>query len=394
MYLHLVNSIYTQAKRMPFILGGAPTFQTLIVNNMGRGNNTFDVNLSRNVESPGADPSLGWTIEISPDNVTWSTLDLTGATVTITDNMVKFTLAGNRTTIDATHNFRTSYSSVTGDIRNVNGGTDLATFGPDTTFANNSSSDLVSDIEDWYQFSEGSGTTRSAEINGSGYDLADVNTVGVRTGASGAGNALDFTGTNYLFKNGIFDAPADGKFSIAFYYIQDVLPSVEGSGDAYPLHRWRTTNDRVYAFVIPDDTAAPQQIDTPYIAGQNSSNSAFTQHFKNRGAFTNATWYAVVMVFDPDASIPVIGYTQQINTPGDFTTEDDNYVAPASGDPQCKVTAGNTDFIVGDFKESAPNSGVNGGLDNVIKWDRALTSTEAAAFAEYIGTPPFLPDTA
>ena len=101
----------------------------------------------------------------------------------------------------------------------------------------------------------------------------------------------------------------------------------------------------------------------------------------------------MIGVWDPEASIPIIGYTQQLNTPADFTVEDDNYESPSSGDPECKSTTGTTDLTIGDLSDSAPNQGFDGGIDTLIKWDRALTETEARAVAEYHGEPGFLVDT-
>jgi len=371
------------------LAGGPPVFQTLIANPNGEGNDILAAQHNKAVESPGANAKLGWTIEISSDSgSTWRTIDLTSATVTTSGNLVKFDLGGlNRSSIITSHSFKVSYSSVTGDIRSVTSQEDLATFSDDETYENNSTADLMSDIEDWYKFEEGAGTTRTPEINGASYNLTDVSTVGIRTGASGSGNAASFTGANYLHKNALFDPPSNGKFTVAYYMILDTLPSVKASGSGYPVCRWRNTNARSWSSLIPETTSGVEQADTLYFAGQNSNDVGFAQHFKNKGALSTAQWYLIIGVYDPDASIPLIGYLQELNTPASFVVEDDNYIAPSSGTPQAKQSTGTCDLQVGDVASIGVHQGFAGGVDTLIKWDRALTEVEARALAEYYGEP-------
>ncbi len=380
---------------------GAPELLRLTVNKASAGDDTFTLEFSRNIEAPVLDALAGFTagtgaIEIRKSGGAYSTLDFTGASKVITNNEMQVTLAGARTKMSRGHEFRVSYDAAQGDLRNPTGSTAVATFSNNTTFTNLSTINVLSDMEElgdgWYDFSEASGTTRQADSGTVAYNLGDISTVGVQTGPNGTTNAADFTGSNYLIQStgSIYTVPADGKFTICVYNWRDVAPSVVSNGDSHLVNKWSTSNTRSWSILSPETGTNTDMI---VAQGQNSADQTFRQEYKNEGTLTLATWYAIFAVYDPDDSNPIKGYIQPNNTPASFTIEGSNYVAPASGDPQCKSVAGAQSLQVGRLASSASALGTDGRIGFLCKWDRALTENECRAIAEGFAFPPFFPTT-
>lgn len=366
---------------------GTPAYAGLTVNPSSLGNDVLSLDCGVSIESPGNDPLNGWTIEIG-DGTSYATMDLSTAVVSINDDSIQVSLSGfTRGTIHGGHVFRVSYSG--GDIRNPVTLDSLPDFSNDVTYTNNSTIDLISDIENWYKFEESAGATRLPEISDVNYNLSDNGTVGIRTGASGSGNAADFSGTNYLITSlsGVFDPTVGGVMTIAFYMYLDALPSVVGS-DAYPVNKWRNTNNRSWTMIIP---STGPYTDTLIARGHNASDEVFSQIALNRGVLQTGVWYCVVAVFDPAAAVPVVIYTGKLNMPGDFVVDDDNYIAPGSGDPQAQQIFGAASFTVGKFAQVAAQAGFDGAIDTPIFWNRALTEPESRDLAAAYGEPSFYP---
>lgn len=378
---------------------GAPEFTRLEVNAASLGNDTFRLLFTRNLEAPVLAPLAGFKagtgkVEISADGASYSTLDLTSATGAITSNYIDVTLGGSRTNISKGHSFRISYDSTQGDLRNISDSTAVATYSNSTMFTNNSTIDVLSDIynggDGWYDFTEAASTTRLDDAGQNG--LSDVNGVGVVTpGVDGTNNSADFDGVNdYLISaGGVYTVPADGKFTIFAYFKMDTLPSVFGNGDAYFVNRWNNNNTRDWLFqVVSTDS------DKVYMAGQNSDDQGFRQVFGNTGTITVGKWYGAFGVFDPDDTTnPIKGYIKDITTPGAFTVEGSNYVAPASGDAQCKSVGNSQSLQVGRAANVTAQKGFDGQVGQLVMWERALTQAECTAIVEAFGKPPFFPDT-
>ncbi len=285
--------------KYPFVPGnltvstGNFEYERFIVNRGAAGNKYLDVRLSHEINSPGADYELGWTIGVQAtgNDTTWYNLDATTYTTAKQDlKYVRFTMAGDITDFQASHSVRISYVAATGDIERNSDSTALGNITNDTNHDNNSTVDLLDGLVSYWDMDEESGSRTDAYA---GHILTATGTVGWASGL--AGRCATFAGTdanNLEMAHHADHVGADAHYNVSVRVRFDTL-----TGDEIIVQKKDAANDELFIIKV---NAAGNRIEVNY----NDAGDVLTTVTANTfGAIAVDTWYHVFAWHDPDANV-------------------------------------------------------------------------------------------
>lgn len=366
-----------------FDIPGVPQYIEAIVNRNMEGSNLIDLRFDRNVVSPGGNPELGFTIELTHNLTTYVTLDPAHYVGAIADGrFVRIALTGDRNIIQGGHSLRVSYDDDVGDIKNAVSADDLPDITPNTATSNSSTMNLLAGFAQWWDYNEASGATRAAKLGPSSHNMSDINTVNAVAGVDG-GNAAHFSGSDFLLIPGsgtILNIPADGKFSGMFWLN---VQAYSGSQTGYLLNKWSGlgVNRAMYTAILSNNKIQ--------VGGEDASDLLFAANADNRGALDTGAWYGIGYVFDPDNDDhEVILYTQK-DGEDDFTV-DDEVVGSSTLRHAKQSTASAWGF--GRLNDRPDITGTNAYGDIPHLWNLSLTEAEMAYLLKAPFTYPFYVD--
>lgn len=307
----------------------------------------------------------GWTLQSREPGGTWATITSWTGTLHGDGNKIIATLTGTVDTWQGSHEFRASYDG-SGDL-NVDAFTNNA------TVTNQSTVDWIAKMTEWWTLDEAANGVRAAQVSSPANDLSDTNNVAQGTGGDALiGNSADFDGGDALDAGDVLDPPGDGIFSVAAWFLMDVLPGANNK-NAYVISKWSGTNDRSFNVYVARDAGANQN--KLYAGGQNANDGGFTQLNDDRGVLSAGVYYGVVAVFNPGGTIGIQSYTAISGTPGSYIKETTALTGTGTGDPQCKVSGAST--IVGHSTGMPAWASLDGPIDLPHWFTGALSDAEA-----------------
>ncbi len=187
------------------------------------------------------------------------------------------------------------------------------------------------------------------DATATGNNLTDNNTV--LSGTGKIATAADFESTNseYLSRADNASLSITGSISIAAWVNFETVP---GAGRADIVTKYNTGGDRSYRFQVGDGNLLT-------LIGVGSGVFICTPSWTP----SSATWYHIAAVFDGAADtikMYVNGAQQGATCTGQTST----------------ITDGGATFMVGAGQDAGPGNFMDGLIDEVGLWSKALTSTE------------------
>ena len=348
--------------------GGPPTYSgaTIAPAADDTDNGVVHALFSEVITSPGADYSLGFTLEARIPGGTWETVSVFTAALHGDGDKIIFTCTGVIDTYQATHEFRLSYDDGVGDIEN-GAAEALASFDDDDTLTNNSTTDLLTDIKLALPLNEVSGARVDLVA---AHSFTDNNTVTNRIGVVSGAASFNDAATEYLSLADHVDLPSgDSDWTISCHAMIDDTSNLYGiygrwSGSVNSIELFYFDTNDTWAVAVSSDGT---QDAGKWVSVESASGISTAQWYHIIVRYNSTTDKVELVIDDTETSDDLAG--------GIFNSSDAFYIGAIRG------VADSADFPL------------DGGIDNWLSWNRILTSVEETDLSNGgdFKTHPFLP---